>query len=279
MVSPRYFETLGIPLVEGRGFNGQDTGASAPVCIVNQEFVREFMEGRQPLGMKVRIDAMGDTGPVPVVREIVGVIRQVNVDGPQELRRSPEAYVPLAQNPWFWGVLSLRTAGEPAAMTRAVKEAIARVDRNQAVGRIRTMEELVGDTVAQPRFRAGLVGAFAGLALVLSAVGIFGVLAFSVSQRMREFGIRAALGAQAGDILRMVLAAGLRITALGVAIGLAAAAGLTRSLGSLLFGVKPIDPATFLAASAILSVVALIACAAPAMRAVRVDPGLALRQE
>jgi putative ABC transport system permease protein len=229
--------------------------------------------------MKVRIDAMGDTGPVPVVREIVGVIRQVNVDGPQELRRSPEAYVPLAQNPWFWGVLSLRTAGEPAAMTRAVKEAIARVDRNQAVGRIRTMEELVGDTVAQPRFRAGLVGAFAGLALVLSAVGIFGVLAFSVSQRMREFGIRAALGAQAGDILRMVLAAGLRITALGVAIGLAAAAGLTRSLGSLHFGVKPIDPATFLAASAILSVVALIACAAPAMRAVRVDPGLALRQE
>jgi putative ABC transport system permease protein len=164
-------------------------------------------------------------------------------------------------------------------MTQAVKEAIARVDRNQAVGRISTMEELLGETVAQPRFRAGLVGAFAGLALVLSAVGIFGVLAFSVSQRMREFGIRSALGAQAGDILRMVLAGGLRMTALGVAIGLAAAAGLTRSLGSLLFGVKPLDPATFLAASAVLSAVALIACVIPAMRAVRVDPAVALRQE
>jgi putative ABC transport system permease protein len=279
MVSPRYFETLGIPLVAGRGFTDRDTGASTPVCIVNEEFVREYMEGREPLRMKVRIDAMSDTGPASVVREIVGVIRQVKVDGPQELRQSPEAYVPLAQNPWFWSVLSLRTAADPAAMTRAVKEAIARVDRNQAVGRIATMEELVSETTAQPRFRAGLVGAFAGLAMVLSAVGIFGVLAFSVSRRMREFGIRSALGAQAGDILRMVLAGGLRIVALGVAIGLAAAAGLTRSLGSLLFGVKPIDPVTFLAASAVLSVVALIACAAPAIRAVRVDPGVALRQE
>ena len=160
-----------------------------------------------------------------------------------------------------------------------MKEAIARVDPNQAVGRIRTMEELIGDTVAQPRFRAGLVGAFAALALALAAVGIFGVLAFSVSQRMREFGIRSALGAQARDIVSLVLAAGLRITALGVAIGLAAATALTRSLGSLLFGVKPIDPITFLAASAILSAVALIACAAPVLRAVRVDPGSALRQE
>jgi putative ABC transport system permease protein len=279
MVSPHYFETLGIPLTKGRGFTGQDIGTSAPVCIVNEEFVREYMEGREPLGMRVRIDAMGDTGPVPVVREIVGVIRQVEVDGPQELRKSAEAYVPLAQNPWFWGVLSLRTTGDPAAMALAVKEAIARVDRNQAVGRTNTMEELVSETVAQPRFRAELVGAFAGLALVLSAVGIFGVLTFSVSQRTREFGIRSALGAQASDILRMVVTGGLRITTLGLGIGLVAAAVLTRSLGSLLFGVKPIDPATFLIAPAILAVVSLIACAVPAIRAARVDPAVALRQE
>jgi putative ABC transport system permease protein len=142
-----------------------------------------------------------------------------------------------------------------------------------------TMEEVVSETVAQPRFRAELVGAFAALALVLSAVGIFGVLTFSVSQRMREFGIRSALGARAGDLLRMVVASGLRITAIGLAIGLAAAATLTRSLGSLLFGVKPMDPATFLAAPVILAAVALLACAAPAIRAARVDPAVALRQE
>jgi putative ABC transport system permease protein len=279
MVSPRYFETLGIRLIKGRGFTEQDNGASAQVCIVNEEFVRDYMEGRAPLGARVRIEAMSDNGPVPVVREIVGVIRQVEVDGPQELRKSPEAYIPLAQNPWFWGALSVRTAGDPAAMTHAVKEAIARVDRNQAVARIRTMEELVGETVAQPRFRAELVGAFAGLALVLSAVGIFGVLAFSVNQRRREFGIRSALGAQPHDILGMVVTEGLRITALGVVIGLAAAAALTRSLGSLLFGVKPIDPATFLAAPAVLAACALIACAAPAMRAANVDPAVALKQD
>ena len=279
LISPRYFDTLGIPLLKGRAFTEQDNAESAQVCIVNEEFVRQYLEGREPMGMRVRIDAIGDTGPVPVVREIVGVIRQVEVEGPQELRKSPEAYIPLAQNPWFWGVLSLRTAGDPAAMTRAVKDAIAHVDRSQAVGRMSTMEEVVSETVAQPRFRAELVGAFAALALVLSAVGVFGVLTFSVSQRMREFGIRSALGAQAGDLLRMVVASGLRITALGLAIGLAAAAALTRSLGSLLFGVKPMDPATFLAAPAILAAVALLACAAPAIRAAHVDPAVALRQE
>ena len=279
MVSPRYFETLGIPVIEGRAFTAQDNAGSAPVCIVNQEFVREYMEGREPLGMRVRVDALGDTGPVPVVREILGVIRQVQVDGPEELRKSPEVYVPLAQNPWFWAALSLRTAGDPAAMTRAVREAIARVDRTQAVGRISTMEELVRETVAEPRFRAELVGSFAALAMLLSAVGIFGVLTFSVMQRTREFGIRSALGARGSDILRMVILDGLRITALGVAVGLAAASIETRALGSLLFGVKPTDPATFFVVAAALALVALIACATPALRAAGVDPAVALRQE
>jgi putative ABC transport system permease protein len=279
MVSPRYFETLGIPLIKGRAFTNQDNSSSAPVCIVNEEFVRQYMEGREPLGMRVRVSAMGDTGPVDVVREVVGVIRQVAVEGPQELKKSPEAYVPQAQNPWFWGILSVRAAGDPAAMTRAVKEAIARVDRGQAVGKIATMEELVAETVAEPRFRLQLVGAFAVVALVLAAVGIFGVVGFSVSQRMREFGIRSALGAQASDILRMVVVGGFRMTAAGVAAGLAAAAVMTRSLASLLFGVAPIDAASFLGAAAVLAVVSLIACAAPAVRAAKVDPAIALRQE
>jgi putative ABC transport system permease protein len=142
-----------------------------------------------------------------------------------------------------------------------------------------TMEELVGETVAQPRFRAELVGAFALVALILSAAGVFGVLAFSVSQRMREFGIRSAVGAQTGDLLWMVIAGGLRIVTIGVALGLAAAAALTRSLRSLLFGVKPTDLSTFLGASLVLAALALIACSAPAIRAARVDPAVTLRQE
>ncbi len=279
MITPQYFATLGIPLLRGRSFTEQDSATSSPVCIVNEQFVRVFMEGRDPLGAKVRINSMDETGPIPVVREIVGVVRQVAVDGPQELRKSAEAYVPLSQNTWSWGILSVRTAGDPIALTHSLKEAIARVDHNQPVGRIRTMNEVIGETVAQPRFRAELVGAFAGVALVLAAVGIFGLIAFSVSQRMREFGIRSALGAQTSDLLRMVIAGGLRITALGVAIGMLAAAALTRSLGSLLFGVKPLDPLTFLAAPGVLAFVALIACIAPAMRAARVDPAVALRQD
>ncbi|HLJ45659.1 MAG TPA: ABC transporter permease [Bryobacteraceae bacterium] len=279
MITSRYFDTLGIPLLHGRSFTDQDTATSPPVCIVNEEFVREYMEGREPVGMKVRISAMGETGPIPVVREIVGVIRQVAVDAPGELRKSAEAYVPLSQNPWFWGALSVRTAGDPIALTRSLKEAVARVDRNQPVGTIRTMEEVVSETVAQPRFRAELVGAFAGVSLLLAAVGIFGLIAFSVSQRMREFGIRSALGAQTSDLLRMVITSGLRITTLGVVIGVAAAAALTRSLGSLLFGVTPLDPVTFLTAPAVLALVALIACIAPAIRAARVDPAVALRQD
>jgi putative ABC transport system permease protein len=141
------------------------------------------------------------------------------------------------------------------------------------------MEELIGETVAQPRFRAELVGVFAMVAVVLAAVGVFGVIAFSVSQRMREFGIRSALGARAGDLLRMVVVGGLRITFIGLAIGLAGAAALTRSLGSLLFGVKPIDLETFLAALALPGAVALVACVVPALRATKVDPAVALRQE
>jgi putative ABC transport system permease protein len=164
-------------------------------------------------------------------------------------------------------------------MLPSVKAAVARVDRDQPLTRVRTMEEVAAEATSQPRFRAELVGMFAALALVLATVGIFGVLAFSVAQRAREFGIRVALGARTADVLRLVLGGALKMTGAGVAIGLLAAALLTRFLGTLLFAVTPTDPATFGGTAVVLAVAALLACALPAWRAARVDPAVTLRQE
>lgn len=279
MVSANYFETLGIGLLQGRAFTTQDTAGATPVCIVNEELARRYLKGREPVGAHISVEAMDPGGPKLVVREIVGVIRQVKVAGPGELENALEIYVPIAQNAWFGASIAVRTAGNPLALAQAVKAAIARVDKEQAVTRMRTVDEVAAESVSQPRFRAQLVGSFAALALVLAAIGIFGVLAFSVSQRTREFGIRMALGAQSADVLRMVAANGLKIVGGGIAIGLAGAAMLTRSLGSLLYGVKPGDPITSVAAPAVLALVALGACALPALRASRVNPAEALRQE
>ena len=184
---------------------------------------------------------MAAAGPTPVVRQVVGVSHQVKVEGLAEKENDPEIYVPITQNPWFWAAIAVRTQGDPLAMAGAVKAAVARVDKEEPLTRMRTMDQVVAESVAEPRFRAGLTGAFAAMALTLAAVGIFGVLAFSVSQRTREFGIRMALGAQSGDVLRMVMREALKITAAGVAAGLLLAAALTRSLAALLFGVEPHD--------------------------------------
>jgi len=173
----------------------------------------------------------------------------------------------------------VQTAGEPLAIVPAVKAAIARIDKDQPLTRIRTMDEVAAAATSQPRFRAELVGLFAVLALILAAVGIFGVLAFSVGQRAREFGIRVALGARSPDVLRLVLGGALKMTGAGVAIGLLAAAGLTRLLGTLLFAVEPTDPITFVGTAAVLGTAALIACALPAWRATRLDPAIILRSE
>ncbi len=279
IVSASYFRTLGIDLVKGRPFEAHDTTQSKQVCVVNEEFVRRYLNGREPIGMVVAVQNMAMNGSSEgVPREIVGVSRQV-AEAAGEKERAVEVYVPITQNPWFSASLSVQTAGEPLAFLPAVKAAMARVDKDQPLTRIRTMEEVAAEATSQPRFRAELVGAFAMLALVLAAVGIFGVLAYSVGQRAREFGIRVALGARSYDVLRLVLSGALKMTATGVAIGLCAAALLTRLLDTLLFGVQPIDPATFAGTAALLAVSAMLACALPAWRATRVDPAVTLRQE
>ena len=279
IVSAGYFRTLGIDVVRGRPFSDHDMAQTQQVCIVNEEFVRRHLNGREPIGMLLDVQSMDiKGGPTPVTREIVGVSRQV-VEAAGEKERASEIYVPIAQNPWFTASLAVQTAGEPMSFLPAVKAAIARVDKDQPLTRVRTMEEVAADATLQPRFRAELVGVFAGLALALAAVGVFGVLAFSVRQRAREFGIRMALGARTADVVVLVLGGALKMTAVGVAIGLVAAAALTRFLDTLLFAVKPTDPVTFVATAAVLAVTALGACAAPAWRATRVEPAVALRQE
>jgi len=279
IVGARYFETLGIPLLAGRPFEERDAARAPQVAVVNQEFVRRYLRGRTPLGTHLTIQSMDMTGPKPVDREIVGVVGQVKVDGPGEKENVVEVYVPITQNPWFSASLAVRTTGDPVKLAPALRAAVARVDRELAVTHLRTMDEIASNSVARPRFRARLLGGLAMLALLLAAVGIFGVLAFSVSQRRREFGIRMAVGAQAGDVLWMVLARALKLAAGGVALGLSAAAVLARSAGALLFGVDARDATVYGSAAAVLAGVALAAAAIPALRAARVDPAMTLHEE
>jgi putative ABC transport system permease protein len=279
IVGASYFRTLGIDLVRGRAFTDRDTAQSAPVCIVSEEFVRRHLAGREPIGTMVSVQSMDlKGGPTPVVREIVGVARQV-VERAGEQEHGVQLYVPITQNPWFSASIALRTDRDPLSLVGPMKAAIARIDKTQPVTRIRTMDEVAAESTSQPRFRAQLVGAFAGLALVLASVGIFGVLAYSVSQRAKEFGIRAALGARASDVMRLVLRGAIGMTAAGIAIGLAAAAALARFLATLLYGIEPIDPLTFTATAALLLATALAASALPAARAAQMNPIEVLKSE
>lgn len=276
IITPRYFEALGILLLKGRAFTGADTSTTVPVCIINEELARRYFSGRDPIGARISVPSI--TVRVPVEREIVGVMQQVKTR-PGASERALEVYVPLAQNAWTNATLAVRTAGDPVSIVPAIKAAIARVDRNQAVSRVRTMAEVAAESTARPRFRAQLVGAFASLAVLLAAVGIFSVLMFTVQQRAREFGIRLALGAGSSDIFRLVLGGGLKLTAVGLTIGVVASVLLGRSLGTLLFGVTPLDSITFAFATAGVGAIALAACVAPALRAVRSNPAGALRAE
>lgn len=279
MVSPGWFDALGIRMVTGRGFTERDTAQSPQVCVVNEAFVRRELHGVNPLGARVVVQAMNMAGPKGIEREIVGVIHQVKVDGLSEQKDSTEIYVPQAQNPWYDVAMAVRAEGDPLTLLPAIKEAIARVDGSLPLTRIRTMDEVAAETIEQPRFRASLVSVFALLSLVLAAVGIFGVIAFSVSQRTREFGIRMALGAQSHHVLTLVLRRGAQIAGAGVLAGMFGALALTRFLSTLLFGVTPLDPLTFTVAPAVLAAVALAACATPAWRASRTNPAVALHSE
>jgi predicted permease len=278
IVGPAYFDVLGVPLRRGRIFSARDIGTTTPVCVINEEFARRYFSNRDPLGAHIIVPSI-ELPPRRVTREVVGVIGQIKTKPDEPAESALEIYVPVAQNTTNRITLAVRTAGNPLPLMSSIEAAVRRIDPAQAVSRVRTMEAIASESTARPRFRAQLVGAFAIFAVVLAAFGVFSVLTFMVQQRSREFGLRLALGATAGDLLRLVLGSGCRILAMGVVLGLAASALLVQFLAGLLFGVTPFDVATFVAAPATLTLIALLACVAPALRALRADPAVALREQ
>jgi putative ABC transport system permease protein len=274
IVSPGYFDALGLALVAGRAFTDADAGGAAPVCIINEAFARRHFQGRNPIGERIRV------GLTEVAeREIVGVARQVK-GRPDEVEDFVQLYVPLRQNSFPASHLIVRVVdGDATALAPAVRAAIADVDPGQAVNDITTLEGVAGSATERYRFRALLVGMFGSLALLLAMVGVFGVLAYSVQQRRRELGLRMALGATPGHVLRLVLSSAGNVVMLGTILGVLLAAGLGQAISSFLFGVQPLDSLTFVTVGGVLLVTAAIAAAAPAMRAMRVDPVEAFRND
>jgi putative ABC transport system permease protein len=271
-VSPEYFRTVGLGLVRGRFFRDSDNTAAAPVALINAAAARRFFPDREPIGGQIRYWGAS--------RTIVGVVADEKFQG--LTGAAPiAAYAPLAQAPSAngAGVLLVRTGGDPTALTIAVTRAIHDVDRGLAVFGVEPMDVTLSRSIGQRRFTTLLLTLLATVALLLAAVGIHGVLSYGVSQRRREIGIRMALGARASDMIGLIVREGLRLAAVGLALGLAGAFGLTRFLTTQLFGVTPTDPATFAGVAALLAFVAVAATAVPARRAAAVDPLVTLRSE
>ncbi|HEY2495736.1 MAG TPA: ABC transporter permease [Candidatus Angelobacter sp.] len=278
-VSGGYLKTLGIPLMTGRWIEDRDREGTPAVVVINSSFARTYFPNQSPIGQHIQVGAVPDSS-VPWM-EIVGVVADVKQSLASE--SSSEMYVPFRQADQVLPVLTLslvvRTAGDPLAQTNVIRSVVHNIDPNQPVTAIRSMQENVAQSVSEPKFRTVLLSVFAGIALVLAAVGIFGVMAYSVAQRTRELGLRMALGASRGRVLQLVLANGVRLTLMGVVIGLVATFFLTRYVSSLLFNVPPFDPMTLVAVVAALIVISLCACYLPARRATLVDPIVALREE
>jgi putative ABC transport system permease protein len=284
VVLPGYFATMGLPLVRGRDFDERDDAHAPGAIIVNQWLADRYWPGQDPIGKRLTLDAL-DKGPAWLT--VVGVARNAarhDWAAPPE----NEMYLPLLQSADYLGVvrgpfssltLVVRTAGDPALLAPALRSAVWAADASVAVSDVQTMDEVVARSTASPRFYLLLLATFAGVALVLAAVGIYGVMSYSVARRRNEIGIRMALGAHPRTILRLVMGEAVRVSAAGAAAGLVAAVALTRSMSGLLYGVAPTDPATFAAVCALLTLVALVATYVPARRAIRVDPLAALRSE
>ena len=276
-VSPDYFRAMNIPMSQGRAFTEHDTETTPLVMIINQALAKRDFPGENPIGKRINLGNNDPQGQ-PVWWEIVGVVSDVRS---LELSKeaTPEFYLSGLQDTFGNMFMVVRTSVEPAGVVAAIRQTTADVDKSAALSDVKTMEHIVSEAVTQPRFNLVLLSLFSGIALLLSAAGIYGVTAYSVTQRTHEFGIRMALGAQVGDVLRMIIRQGMLLISMGLVIGLLAAFVLTRLLRTLLFGVSVTDPLTFVVISLLLMGVALLACYIPARRATKVDPLVALRYE
>ena len=273
VISPGYFQATGVKLIRGRAFDERDAEKSNPVIIINETMARRMFPDEDPVGKRIR--SWRDEN---LLREIVGVVQDVRYYGLGDKLRGL-VYIPHTQNTWRSMLLTVRTTGDPANLIGSIRDQIWTVDKDIAIANPKTMNETLAESVASQRFSTLLLAVFAALALALAAVGIYSVLSYSVTQRAHEIGIRMALGARAGDVIKLVVAHGMKLTLTGVGIGLALAFALTRLMKSLLYEVSAADPLTFIVIPLLLAGVALGASFIPARRATRVDPMVALRYE
>ncbi len=273
VITPGYFRALGIPILHGRDFDDRDRPGAQAVGILNETAARALFPNHNPLGQSLRVW----WNNLPNIR-IVGVVSDIRHS---QLNTPPDPclFLPNDQAPFPFSSLVVRTTGDPMKLASAIRHEIHEVDDDQGIGKVESMQQLVSDSVARPRVEAMLLTAFGLIALLLACIGIYGVLAYAVTQRTREIGIRVALGAARHSIFKMILRDGFRLTLIGLAIGLAAAAVLTRFLRALLFEIKPDDPLTLAAVIGLLAAIGLVACYLPASRAMRVDPAIVLRDE
>ena len=272
-LTPEYFRVLGVPLVRGRFFRAGDAAGSPRVCAISSAFARQYFPGEDPIGKRLVFGFKEG-----VSREIVGIVGDVKRNG-LGVPSQPEMYVPFEQDPWWAAYLAVRVRGEPERLAPVLRAHVRSLDPTLPISDIEPMSQIVSDSIAEPRFRTSLLALFAGLALLLAVIGIYGVISYDVGRRSREIGIRLALGASRRDVLGLVLREGLVLAALGLAVGLAGGFALTRSVSSLLFETVPLDPATHAGVAALLLSAALLASVIPAWRAARIDPLAALRSD
>ena len=275
-VGPGYFSTMGIPLIRGRDFTDQDRADSKYVVVISEKTAQHYWAGEDPIGKRLKAGSTASNAPW---REVIGVVKDVQQNDfiaqpKMQMYFTYRQLKDLAAN-----ALIVRTSVEPMSLATSIRNAIWAVDKDQPVADIKTMDHIVSEAIARQRFSMLLLGIFAGLALVLAAVGIYGVMSYSVVQRTHEIGIRMALGARRADVLQMTVKQGLKLVGAGMMLGLAAAFLLTRVLASLLYGISATDPVTFLGISLVLLAVAILASYLPALRATSVDPIIALRAQ